>query len=437
MSLEAFEAHEKRHGVAHSGLGVKIPASGLILRPWGFIGLAEALPSAVRHGTSALFDLPSLLRRRRARPASVFATPDDLRETYDVAVLGGGVRGLAIARACASEGASVALFAAGEIAAAADERAWPVVRAAHVDRLRAASDETAVQHLGRLAAGLPTAAVIDPTGCATLASGFGAVEQLEEAAKRLKADGVQAWMIPAREVAALSPPLFADDLGPALYEPGAVVVDVDALALGLAEDAAALGAHLFPHAPAGAIERQGAVANGVEVMGRSVGAGAIALAGDLSAIRLVREGRGRLSLTRDERVILVTAAGAPDTGPALTIDDLLISRDRAGAVTLSGPAGTDALARRVVALAPTLGGLALAEEEPVTIWTGVDGLPQVGAAEIERLWLALGYGRDGLSLGLLAAEHLAALMAGRRGLRPLEPFAPTRRPAIRTLEAAR
>lgn len=399
---------------------------------------SRPLPSAVRHGPSALFDLLSLLRRRRARPSNVFATPDDLREAYDVAVVGGGVRGLAIARACAAEGAAVALFAAGEIAAAADERAWPVVRAAHADHHRAASDAAAVERLRRIAGGLPTPVPIDRTGCATLASGFGAVERLGEAARRLKADGVEAWMIPAREVAALSPPLSgAETIGPALYEPGAVVVDADALALGLAEEAAALGVHLFSHAPTGAIERDGHLVTGVEVMGRTVAAGAIALAGDLSAIRLVREGRGRLSLTRDERTILVTAAGAPDVGPALAIDDLLISRDHAGALTLSGPAGADGLARDIVALAPALGGLAISEEEPVTIWTGVDGLPQVGAAEIERLWLALGYGRDGLSLGLQAADHLAALMAGRRGSPALDAFAPTRRPMIRAMETAR
>lgn len=386
----------------------------------------------------ALFDLSSLLRRRRARPEQTFAPPEALRETYDVAVVGGGVRGLAIARACAAEGASVALFAAGEIAAAADERAWPVVRSAHVERHRAASDAGAAQRLRRIEAGLPSRSAIDQPGCLTLATGFGEIEDLGEAAKRLKEDGADAWMVPTREVAALSPPLASwAHLGAGLYEPGALTVDADALALALAEDAAAMGAHLFAHAPAGAIERQGSVVTGVEVMAQSVGAGAVALAGDLSAIRLVREGRGRLSLTRDERVILVTSAGAPDLGPALAIDDLLISRDRTGSLTLSGPAGTDELARRVVAIAPTLGGLQLAAEEPVTIWTGVDGLPQVGAAEIDRLWLALGYGRDGLSLGLTAADHLAALMAGREAVEALEPFAPTRRPAMRGAEFAR
>lgn len=353
-------------------------------------------------------------------------------------VVGGGVRGLAIARACAADGASVALLAAGEIAAAADERAWPVVRSAHVDRLRAGSDGAAAARLRRTARNLGGGVAIDRSGCLTLADGFGAVERLGEAAARLTSDGVEAWMVPAREVAALSPPLSGrSNLGAALYEPGAATVDADALALALAGDAAARGAHLVPHAPVAAIERLGAAAAGVETLGRSVRAGAIVLAGDLSAIRLVREGRGRLSLTRDERLILVTSAGAPDIGPALAIDDLLVSRDRAGALTLSGPANAGAIARRLTALAPALGGLAVAAEEPVTIWTGVDGLPQVGAAEIERLWLALGYGRNGLSLGLAAAEHLAARIAGRRGEATLDPFAPTRRPAIRASELLR
>lgn len=361
-----------------------------------------------------------------------------MRDAYDVVVVGGGVRALAAARSCAALGAGVALLAPGEIAAAPDERAWPVLRSARPDRLRAATDAEAPRLLRRLAREFRGPAGAERTGALTLSDGRDELETLSAATQWLKAQGAQAWMVPGREVAALSPPLGAG-AGPAaaLYEPGALTIDADALALGLSEAAAAHGAELFAFAPVTAIERDGLAAVGVRLDDRLVRAGAILLADDFAAIRLIREGKGRLSLTRDERVALVTAADAPSIGPALAVGDIRVSRDRTGAVTASGPRGGDALARRIVAHAPALAGLTVTTAEPVTAWTGVDGLPQVGPAEIPSLWLALGFGREALSLALPAADCLAAQIAGRRSPSVFEPFAPTRRPGVRTLEAAR
>lgn len=375
---------------------------------------------------------------RPGRPDRTFAPRGDIAARYDLVVAGGGVRALSIALACADQGARVALFAPGEIAAAADERAWPAVRAAHRDRLRIAAEAKAVQRLAKLARKLPSAAGGEATGCLTIADSFDEVDRLSSLLPAMKASGVEAWMVPAREVAALSPPI-ADtaDLMAALYEPSAVTVDADALAMALAEAAAAAGASLFAMEPVETIERDATRATGLRLRDRTVEADAIVLADDFAAIRLIREGKGRLSLTREERVTLVTAANAPAIGPALSSGALRISRDREGAITLSGPLGADALARRALELAPKLAGLAVAAEEPVTVWTGVDGLPQVGPAEIEGVWLALGYGRGALSLAIPAADHLGALIAGRRGDPTLEPFAPTRRPVARTPERVR
>jgi glycine/D-amino acid oxidase-like deaminating enzyme len=374
--------------------------------------------------------LSGVLRRRR--PHDIWSAPETAPESCDVAVVGGGVRALGVARACAEAGAKVALFASGEIAAAGDERAWPVVRAAHADKLRSATDAEAPQLLRRLARRLGRIST-DMSGALTLAED---VEALGRAAARIKADGAGAWMVPEREVAALSPPL-AGFSHPALYEQAAITVDADALALALAGAAVAAGARLFAGLGATALERDGPAATGLMLGERAVRAGAIVLADDFAAIRLIREGKGRLSLTREERVTLVTSGGAPAIGPALAVDDLRISRDHAGALSISGPLGADALARRLVGLAPALAGLTVTVTEPVTVWTGVDGLPQVGAAGIDGVWLALGYGREALSLALPAAEHLAAAMAGGRGSRAFEPFAPTRGPGLRLEELVR
>lgn len=356
----------------------------------------------------------------------MWAGPGSIEAAYDVAVVGGGVRALAVADACAAAGAKVALFAPGEISAAPDERAWPVLRSGKAEAHRAETDREAVALARRVARRSSGGATIDRVGCLTVAASSREVEALGTRAAELKAEDVAAWMVPTREIDALSPPLAGGSFPAALFEQDAVVADADALALALAESAAAAGARLFPATPVDTLER-GAGDTALKIGERIVAAGAIVLADDLAAIRLVREGRGRLSLVRDERTLLTTAPGAPSIGPAIEIGDLRLSRDRTGAVAASGPRGADAVALELTRLAPSFGSVAVAAEEPMIAWRGVDGLAQVGPAEISGLWLALGFGRDALALALPAAEHLAALIVGRSGSRAFEPFAPTRR----------
>ncbi len=363
---------------------------------------------------------------RAQSPEQAWADRRSIEEAYDVAVVGGGVRALAVANACAASGAKVALFAPGEAAAAPDERAWPVLRAGKPEAHRAETDRDAVALARRVARRASGGATIERAGCLTIADSRREVEALVARAAELKGEGVSAWMVPTREIEALSPPLAGGSFPAALLEQDAVVVDADALALALAESAAAAGARMFPATPIDTLER-GASDTALKIGELRVEAKAIVLADDLAAIRLVREGRGRLSLVRDERTLLTTAPGAPAIGPAIEFGELRLSRDRTGAVVASGPRGGDAIALELTRLAPSFGGIAVAAEEPMIAWRGIDGLAQVGAADIPGLWLALGFGRDALALSLPAAEHLAALIAGRSGAGAFEPFAPTRR----------
>jgi glycine/D-amino acid oxidase-like deaminating enzyme len=381
--------------------------------------------------TSALFRPP----RPIAAQARESRSPE---AAYDIVVIGGGVRALAIARACAIEGASVALFAPGEIAGAADERAWPVARGAHRDRLRTQAEARAPRRVRKLLRRLPGIVAYDVTGCLDLSSSQDDMETLGQVAAEAKAARAEAWMVPPREVAALSPPLAGGaGLAAALYEPGAATVDVDALALALAEAATEAGASLFPATPVIRLKREEGVVEGVELADHTVGARSVVLADDFAAIRLVREGKGRLSLKREERRMLMAEAGGPDIGPALAIGDLTFARDLQGVLTLSGPLEGPELAREALALAPSLSGLAVTADESVTVWSGIDGRAQVGAADIPGLWLALGFGRDALSGAIPAARHIVSLLFDRAPDPAMAPFAPTRRPFAREREMAR
>lgn len=366
------------------------------------------------------------------RPAA-FAAPDraPLGDGYDVAVIGGGAFACAVARACALDGAGVVLLAPGAVGATPAERAWPVVRASDPDPRRVAIQADAPRRLARLARTLSPSPHADRCGALALASGPEEVDGFSRLAARAKALGVDAWMVPPREVAALAPPLAGgQDPAPGLFEPAALVVCADALALALARAAEEAGATIHPRTPVAALARDGAAVIGVETEGRFVRAGAVVLADDATAIRLIREGRGRLSLTREERTALHAPSGAPSIGPAVSADGVLVARDLTGALVLSGPLDGDALAARAVALAPSLAALETAAEEPVTVWTGVDRRAQIGPAEIDGLWLALGFGRDALSPALATADFLAAALAGRPADTAFEAFAPTRRPRV-------
>ncbi|GLK81427.1 NAD(P)/FAD-dependent oxidoreductase [Methylopila turkensis] len=375
----------------------------------------------------------------RAFPPSAFAARDRPRPAngYDVIVIGGGALASALARACAGNGAAVAMLAPDAIEPTPAERAWPVVRAAHPDAGRIAIQADAPQRLAKLARWLTPSPMAERTGCLTLGLDEDRVRTLGVESGHAKAHGVEAWMVPAREVAALAPPLGRGrGFAPAQHEAGAMVVEADCLTLGLARAAEEAGAAIFPGARVDALARDGQAVIGVELGGRFVRAGAVALADDASAIRLVREGRGRLSLRREERTALTTGAGAPELGAAVIAGDLTLARGATGAATLSGPHGADALAARAIALAPELAALEVASEQPVTLWTGVDGHAQIGPADIDGLWLALGFGRDALSPVFAAAEHLAAALGGGRDDPAFAPFAPTRRAAPRLSEMA-
>ncbi|WP_160147301.1 NAD(P)/FAD-dependent oxidoreductase [Methylopila sp. Yamaguchi] len=381
--------------------------------------------------------LHSLIARFRPPPPSLALEPAPaLADGYDVVVIGGGALALAVARACARQGAGVALLAPGEIAASAAERAFPLVRGVHHDRARAEIQADAPAQFAKLARRLSPSPWPEVVGCLTLAPDGLTLEALRRASAAAKPLGARSWMVPAQEAQALSPVLH-DNAAPALFEPAAAILWPDVLAVALARDARSAGATLRANAPAMALARDGAAAVGVEIDGRFIRAGAVVLADDASAIRLVREGRGRLSLTRDERMTLVTQPGAAAIGAALVADDLAITRDLTGAITLSGPLGAETLAEQAMRLAPALGGLEIASVEPVTVWRGVDGRAQVGPAEIDGLWLALGFGRDALSPALAVADHLAGELAGRTRDAAFDAFAPTRRASPRNLEFVR
>jgi glycine/D-amino acid oxidase-like deaminating enzyme len=376
-----------------------------------------------------LIPIPFSFLRKPPPPRAAWPSRESRPEACDLVVVGGGVRALAIAGACAEQGASVVLLAPGEIAGAADERAWPVVRACHADPARMAAQADAPQRLEALARRASRRILHDRTGCLALAGSEEAAAQLARAGERASAAGIAAWMVPAREVAALSPPLAArPSPGPALFEAAATAVDPDGLAFALADAAAAAGAALYADAPVTSLARDGSTVIGVWLGEWFLRAGAVALADDLAAIRLVREGKGRLSLKREERLALASERAAPALGPAIVAGDMTLSRDLAGTIFASGPVEEDEVARQVVALAPALADLRVLATEPVTVWSGVDGRAQVGRADIPGLWLALGFGRDALSLAFAAADHISAALAQGGADDAFAAFAPTRRP---------
>lgn len=373
----------------------------------------------------------------RARPAPAFASDQDRRpaDAYDAIVIGGGALAAAIARAAALDGRSVALLAPADIGATSPERAWPVIGTCAPDLNRSALQADAPARAAKLARALSPSPGLERAGCLTLAGRERDLDALTREAADAQALGLDVWLDAPQAAAALSPALAGVAPPPALNDPAAVTVHADALALGLAIAAEAAGAAVFARTPVEALARDDATVTGVTLDGRAIRAGAVVLADDPSAIRLVREGRGRLSLTREERSAL-TLDFDQSFGPALVQDDLLAAQDGGGAVTLSAADAPERVALRAEALMPRLRAARIRAIETVTTWTGVDGRPQIGAAEHPGLWLALGFGRDALSPALAVAEHLASALAGEPLHPTLAPFAPTRRAAPRLLEAA-
>jgi len=365
---------------------------------------------------------------------------------YDIAIVGGGVIGLTLARALCDDGAEVAIIDAGSAIPAATHAAAGMLAPSFEHAGELAGGETplseALYHLGsRGLAMWPdyAAALEEETGVFVDFRGTGALglaydedeaHALEMQAARVRALGGAATIISGDDARALEPALSKDVIA-ALHAPQDAQVDPRRLTVALR---VALDRRMAPHLAArvAGLERNGAAhvllldgGGRIEAEKLVLASGAVSGLIPRGMVHPVKGEAVAVALNDGVLTRIVRAPGAylcPKAEGRLVIgatetrgrDDL--------SVTDEGIAGLRAGAKRA---AP-----AIAAAPELERWAGLrpgtpDGAPILGQDE-EGRFLALGHYRNGVLHAPAVARAMAALILGRAPEIDLAPFSRNR-----------
>jgi glycine oxidase len=373
----------------------------------------------------------------------------------DVAVVGGGVIGLASAWRLARAGAAVAVVdpspgsgasgvAAGMLAPVTEARMGeePLLRLNHASWARWPTFAAEVE----AAAGRPLGYREDGTLVVALDADDRAA--LDELADRHRAMGLAVEGLRGREARALEPGL-APGVRAGLLARGERSVDTTALVEALRAAAEGAGVTMVP----GRVARVVTAAGGDRVTGVAVAGAApptleaptvVLAAGSWSPTVAGVPDRVRLPVrpVRGQVLMLRQPAGEPIVGRTVRgivrgSSIYLVPRDDgrvvAGATveergwsTVPTAGGAYELLRDALAIVP-----ALDDAELVAVRAGLrpgspDDLPMVGPSGVEGLVVATGHHRNGILLTPVTAEAVAALVAGAPGPPEMAPCDPRR-----------
>ncbi len=356
------------------------------------------------------------------------------RRSESVAVVGGGVIGLAVAWRAAQRGLDVTVLDAGEPAAA-----WRFAAGMLAPVTEAEPGEDALRELGLLAAGgfeafcaeLAAASGRDPgyrrAGTLAVARDADEAEELERLQALHRSLGLEVERLRPSQ-ARRAEPALAPTVRLALDVSGDHAVDPRALVAALAEAARRAGAELRAQAPVRGVRSDGDRVDGVVLEdGTELAAGRVVLAAGAWTGRLeglpesacipVRPVKGQIMRLRDprgpglvERTIRTREAYFVPRGEGAYI--LGATVEERGWDTAPTAGATLELIRDLAEVLPGVLELEI-EELGAGLRPGTpDNLPVVGAGELEGLVWATGHYRNGVLLAPVTGELVGALLAG-------------------------
>lgn len=360
-----------------------------------------------------------------------------MKATADVAIVGGGVIGLALARELSSRGADVVVIERG--------RAGEEASSAAAGLLSAQSDAASPSAFFDLALESRdlypdwTDALLQETG---LDAGWrrtgvlrcGAEESLARFLWQLDA-GLAVERLDARNVARVSGGRAAPGIGSGLFFPADAVVHSKRLVGALRRSLEIRGVPMEEGVAVTRFRVEGGVCRGVETSSGAVASSRVVDAAGAWAnldptlpfaipVEPVRgqiveldDNAGFSTVLESEEVYLV-----PRSDGRLLVGATV---ERTGFVKEVTAAGVTGLLTAAIALAPALGNARVAGA-----WAGLrpgtpDGLPLLGESPVRSLILAAGHFRHGILLAPLTALLIADVVTGS-GSRDLSAFSPAR-----------
>jgi sarcosine oxidase subunit beta len=376
--------------------------------------------SLVRHG----------LLRREWPPAW---RQHDLRESYDVVIVGGGVHGLAAAYYLASNHGimNVAVLEKGYIGSGGSGRNTAILRSNYLTPEGVRFYDRSLELYRRLAADLNYNVMFARRGHLTLAHNDSSLRTMRWRAEVNKLQGVDSEVIDRAEIKRLVPRLDVSGdarypvLG-ALYHPPGGIIRHDAVVWGYARAADARGVHIQAGTEVigvrvrrgrvlGVDTNRGAIASPVVL---NCTAGWSTLICEMAGVRIPVQTFGlQAAVTEPVRPFLdtVVVSGSLHVYVSQTDRGELVlgaSVDPYPSYSMRGSLDfAESLASHVLQLMPSLASLRLLRQ-----WAGLcdmtpDFSPIMGLTPVEGFLLDVGWGTYGFKAGPVSGEAMAACVA--------------------------
>ncbi|MFP4132491.1 FAD-dependent oxidoreductase [Thiohalospira sp.] len=388
-----------------------------------------------------------LLRRALSRrPEPRFFPPEgELRDHYDVVVIGGGGHGLACAHYLARDHGitNVAVLEAGYIGGGNTGRNTTIVRSNYLTPEGVRFYAESVRLFEELSAELDINLFYSNRGHYTLAHSDGTLRTLRRRAEVNKELGVASEVVGPEAVAAACPEIDLacggerPVLGALHHAPGAVVRH-DAVAWGFARSAAARGAEIHQRTPVTGLTVEGDRVTGVETPRGRVGAGAVVSAVAGYTPRITEMAGFDTPITIHPLQAAVTEPMKPWLDTVIVSGDLhvYVSQSSRGELVMGSALDpmelhstrstlgfVEDLADHLLDLFPFLGRVKVMRQ-----WGGMadmtpDFAPIMGRTPLAGLYLDAGWGTWGFKATPVAGRTLAETVARDREPGLIHPFA--------------
>jgi sarcosine oxidase subunit beta len=367
----------------------------------------------------------------------------ELKDRYDVVIVGGGSHGLATAHYLAQRGiADVAVLEKGYIGSGAAGRNTAILRSNYKTPEGARFYDASVKLYEGLSRELAFNLLFSQCGHLTLAHTDRAMFVMAGRAEVNRLQGIDSRLVDADELARLCPPLnvSADAAYPilgALYHPPGGIIRHDAVVWGFARAADRAGVEIHPYTEVLGLDRRGGRIDSVHTNRGTVRAGAVVCCTAGWSTLLCEMAGVALPITTHVLQACVTEPVKPLLDMVVVSSQMhvYISQSDRGEFVMGAEIepwttyrmrGTlnflQELSRHVLELFPQLEHARL-----LRAWAGLcdispDYSPILGRTEVENFHLSAGWGTYGFKAAPIVGKTLAELVATGRTPELIAPF---------------